>query len=101
MIPNRLETREFFWMEAQAFIPLSAVDRAKLEDWTADRNTPQKRVWRSHIVPLPDDGAETKSVVRAVGKCKRSVARWLGRSRALGATGQRRDASRPGRKPPL
>ena len=88
-------------MEAQAFISLSPVDRAKLEGWVADRNTPQKLVWRSRIVLLSAGGAGTMAVVRAVGKSKRTVARWLERYQALGATGLRRDASRPGRKPPL
>jgi transposase len=88
-------------MEAQAFVSLIPGDRAKLEGWVADRNTPQKLVWRSRIVLLSADGAGTMAIVRAVGKSKRTVARWLERYRALGATGLRRDASRPSRKPPL
>jgi transposase len=80
---------------------LSAGDRATLEGWVAGRNTPQKLVWRSRIVLLSADGAGTMAIVRAVGKSKRTVARWQERYRALGAAGLRRDATRPGRKPPL
>jgi len=88
-------------MQAQSFIVLSPADRAELEGWVANRNTPQKLVWRSRIVLLSADGAGPMTVVRALGKSKRTVARWLDRYRALGAAGLRRDASRPSRKPPL
>ena len=37
-------------MSANVSIWLSAEDRAELESWVADRNTPQKLVWRSRIV---------------------------------------------------
>jgi len=77
------------------------MDRAQLESWVADRNTPQKLVWRSRIVLLAADNAGTMAIVRATGKSKRTVVRWQERYLALGAAGLRRDASRPGRKPPL
>jgi transposase len=88
-------------METQARIWLSPDDRAKLEGWVAGRNTPQKLVWRSRIVLLSADGTGTMAIVRAVGKSKRTVGRWQERYLVLGAAGLRRDASRPGRKPPL
>ena len=42
----------------------------------ADRNTPQKLVWRSRIVLLSADRVGKMAIVRAVGKCKRTVDRW-------------------------
>ena len=45
----------------------------------ADRNTPQKLVWRSRIVLLSAAGNGTMSIMRAVGKSKPSVWRWQGR----------------------
>jgi hypothetical protein len=39
----------------------------------ADRNTPQKLVWRSRIVLLSADRVGKMAIVRAVGKCKRTV----------------------------
>ena len=67
----------------------------------ADRNTPQKLVWRSRIVLLSAAGQGTMSIVRAVGKSKPSVWRWQERYLAQGIGGLRRDATRPGRKPAL
>ena len=41
------------------------------------------------------------AIVRAVGKCKRSVDRWQERYITAGLGGLKRDATRRGRKPPL
>ena len=62
-------------MKTQACIWLSPEDRATLEGWVADRNTPQKLVWRSRIVLLSADRVGKMAIVRAVGKCKRTVDR--------------------------
>jgi transposase len=88
-------------MDTQASIWLSPGDRAKLEGWVAERNTPQKLVWRSRIVLLSADGLGTMAIVRAVRKSKRTVHRWQERYLAQGCEGLARDATRPGRKPPL
>ena len=88
-------------MQRQSCIWLSPVDRATLDGWVADRNTPQKLVWRARIVLLSASGAGTMAIVRALGKSKRTVGRWQERYLAQGIGGLRRDASRPGRKPPL
>ena len=87
-------------MQRQACIWLSPVDRATLDGWVADRNTPQKLVWRARIVLMSAAGAGTMAIVRALGKSKRTVGRWQERYLAQGIEGLRRDASRPGRKPP-
>jgi transposase len=88
-------------MQTETRIRLSPEDRAKLEGWVAGRNTPQKLVWRSRIVLMAADGAGTMAIVHALGKSKRTVGRWRERYLAQGAAGLRRDATRPGRKPPL
>src|ERR1700737_3676734 len=88
-------------MSAEVCIWLCPEDRAELEGWVADRNTPQKLVWRCRIVLLSAAGVATMSIMRAVGKSKPSVWRWQGRYLAQGIDGLRRDATRPGRKPPL
>ena len=67
----------------------------------ADRNTPQKLVWRSRIVLLSADRVGKMAIVRAVGKCKCTVDRWQERYVARGLAGLQRDATRRGRKPPL
>jgi transposase len=88
-------------MKTQACIWLSPEDRAALEGWVADRNTPQKLVWRARIVLLSAEQAGKMAIVRAVGKCKRTVDRWQERYLARGLAGLRRDATRRGRKAPL
>src|SRR6516162_8448415 len=88
-------------MSANVCIWLSPEDRAELEGWVADRNTPQKLVWRSRIVLLSAAGNGTMSIMRVVGKSKPSVWRWQERYLAQGIAGLKRDGTRPGRKPPL
>jgi len=88
-------------MQTEACIWLSPEDRAALEGFVADRNTPQKLVWRSRIVLMSAAGAGTMAIVRAVKKSKRTVGRWQERYLECGVAGLRRDATRPGRKPPL
>jgi transposase len=88
-------------METQACLWLSPSDRAELEAWVARRNTPQKLVWRARIVLLSADRAGVMAIVRGTGKCKRTVHRWQDRYLAQGIGGLKREATRPGRKPPL
>jgi len=88
-------------MQTQACIWLSPGDRAALEGLVADRNTPQKLVWRARIVLLSAAGAGTMAIVRTLSKSKRTVGRWQERYLERGVEGLRRDATRPGRKPPL
>src|SRR6266853_2351045 len=88
-------------MKTQACIWLSPEDRATLEGLGADRNTPQKLVWRSRIVLLSAGQVGKMAIVRAVGKCKRTVDRWQERYVGRGLPGLQRDATRRGRKPPL
>ena len=88
-------------MEVDRNIQLSPEDRARLEGWVAGRNTPQKLVWRARIVLMWSDGAGLTAIVRATGKTKRTAYRWRDRYITHGVAGLERDATRPGRKPPL
>jgi transposase len=88
-------------IKTEACIWLSPADRATLEGWVNGRNTPQKLVWRARIVLLSADRTGVMTITRAVGRSKVTVARWQERYLTKGLDGLRRDATRPGRKPPL
>src|ERR1700745_2633063 len=51
-------------------IRLSAAERNELETVVADRNSPQKHVWRAKIVLLTADGHGTAEIMRATAKAK-------------------------------
>src|SRR5260370_25968636 len=87
--------------KTRACIWLSPADRATLEGWVSGRNTPQKLVWRARIVLLSAERVGVMAIVRSVGMSKVTVSRWQERYLAQGVAGLRRDATRPGRKPPL
>src|SRR4051812_50116803 len=58
---------------------LSATDRARLAALVADRNSPQKHVWRAQIVLLSADRVGTVAIMRRTGKAKAGVWRWQAR----------------------
>ena len=74
-------------------IRLSLEDRAGLEGWVADRNAPQKLVWRARIVLMWAEDAGVTAIVRATGKTKRTAYRWRDRYVAQGIEGLKRDAT--------
>ena len=79
---------------------LSSEDRHRLEALVADRNAPQKHVWRSRIVLMSADGAGTNGIMELVGASKTTVWRWQERFMAEGVDGLLRDKTRPpGRAP--
>src|SRR5579859_2090479 len=82
-------------------ISVTREDRRRLNAIVADRNSPQKHVWRARIVLLTADGAGTVAIMRAVGKDKRAVWRWQERFMQEGVAGLTRDKTRPSRIPPL
>src|ERR687883_1256478 len=82
-------------------IELTAKDRARLEAVVADRNSPQKHVWRAGIILATADGLGTGEIVRRTGKSKPSVWRWQERFMREGVPGLLRDKTRPPRIPPL
>src|SRR3954470_20829499 len=86
-------------------IELTAKDRARLEAVVADRNSPQKHVWRARIVLATADGHGTAEVMRRAGKSKPCVRRWRERFISEGVAGSGAPtrpglrASRPWRRP--
>jgi transposase len=88
-------------MDTDKRLLLSPEDRVRLEGWVADRNTPQKLVWRARIVLMWADVASLASIVRTLGKTKKTAYRWRDRYLEQGVDGLGRDATRPGRKKPL
>jgi transposase len=88
-------------MHERTQIKLSATDRAALEAVVANRNSPQKHVWRAEIVLLTAAGHGTAEIMRQTGKAKTVIWRWQERFGSEGAAGLWRDKTRPSRIPPL
>ena len=82
-------------------VEVSEADRARLEAIAADRNSPQKHVWRARIVLLTADGLGTGEIMRQTGTSKVTVWRWQERFMRAGVVGLLRDKTRPSRIPPL
>ena len=57
-------------MRTGIIVEVNAADRVCLEAVVADRNSPQKHVWRARIVLLSADGCGTHAIMR-----KRPVSR--------------------------
>jgi transposase len=88
-------------MRKHVVVDASAADRARLEAVAANRNSPQKHVWRATIILLTADGLGTVEIMRRTGKSKTCVWRWQERFMAAGVDGLLRDKTRPSRVPPL
>ena len=88
-------------MRTGIVVEVSAADRTRLGAVVADRNSPQKHVWRARIVLLTADGCGTTEIMRRTGKAKTAV--WRRQERFLQAEvdGLLRDKTRPPRIPPL
>jgi transposase len=82
-------------------IEVSAADRARLEAIVADRNSPQKHVWRARIILATGEGCGTAAIMRRAGVSKPCVWRWQERFMAEGMDGLLRDQTRPSRIAPL
>jgi transposase len=82
-------------------VNVKAADRRRLAAIVANRNSPQKHVWRTRIVLLTADGLGTAEIMRRTGKSKSVVWRWQERFMQAGVNGLLRDKTRPSRKPPL
>ena len=82
-------------------VEVSAADRIQLEAIVADRNSPQKHVWRAQIVLLTADGCGTAEIMRRADVSKTAVWRWQERFMTDGVAGLLRDKTRPSRIPPL
>src|SRR5260221_13810910 len=88
-------------MHERTNIHLSQAARSKLEAVVANRNSPQKHVWRARIVLLTANGRGTAEIMQATGKAKTVIWRWQQRFRDEGAAGLWRDKTRRSRIPPL
>ena len=75
-------------------IDVTASDRERLLAIVADRNSPQKHVWRARIVLLSADGHGTAAIMRQVGVAKTAVWRWQERFMRAGVDGLLRDKTR-------
>ena len=82
-------------------VTVDAADRARLEAAVANRNSPQKHVWRCRIVLLTADGLGTAAIMQGTGKSKSVVWRWQERFMQEGIDGLLRDKTRPPRILPL
>ena len=80
---------------------VSAADRVRMEAIVADRNSPQKHVWRAEIILATADGLGTVEIMRRTGKSKLCVWRWQERFMAQGVDGLLRVKTRPSRIPML
>jgi transposase len=80
---------------------VSAADRARLAAIIADRNSPQKHVWRAQVVLMTGDRVGTNEIMRQTGLGKVSVWRWQERYIDEGVDGLLRDKTRPSRIPKL
>ena len=76
-----------------------AADRERLAAVVADRNSPQKHVWRAQVVLLTGDRVGTTEIMRRTGLSKPSVWRWQERYVEAGVDGLLRDKTRPSRIP--
>ena len=76
-------------------------DRERLLAVLANRNSPQKHVWRARIVLLTAEGHGTAAIMRQAGVAKTAVWRWQERFMEAGTDGLLRDKTRPSRIAPL
>jgi transposase len=88
-------------MRTGVTVELSAADRERLAAIVADRNSPQKHVWRAQIVLLTADGCGTAEIMRRAKVSKTAVWRWQERFMTAGVAGLLRDKTRRPRIAPL
>jgi transposase len=87
-------------MRKGIIVNVTSADRIRLRAVVANRNSPQKHVWRAKIILLTADGLGTNAIMRGTGRAKSVVWRWQERFMREGVDGLLRDNSRPpGRKP--
>ena len=68
-------------MRSGISITLSDSERQRLDAIVADRNAPQKHVWRARIVLLSSDGFGPNAIISATSKVKTCV--WRCRNALL------------------
>src|SRR6202140_1512129 len=88
-------------MRTGIVVEVTAAERNRLEAIVADRNSPQKHVWRAGIVLATADGFGTVAIMRHTAKSKTVVWRWQERFAQEGVDGLLRDKTRPSRVKPF
>ena len=88
-------------MRQRTVLDVSPADRARLEAVVADRNSPQKHVWRAKVVLAAAEGHGTAATARHAGLSRPSVRRWRERFTQEGVAGLLRDKTRKPGTPPL
>ncbi len=88
-------------MRTGIVIDFTAADRERLLSIQANRNSPQKHVWRATIILLTAAGHGTAEIMRVAGVAKTAVWRWQERFMLAGVDGLLRDKTRPPRIAPL
>jgi transposase len=81
-------------------IEVGASDRERLVAVVADRNSPQKHVWRARIILATAEGCGTAEIMRRAGVSKPCVWRWQERFMHEGIAGLLRDKTRKPGLPP-
>jgi len=82
-------------------VHVSPADRRRLEAIVADRNSPQKHVWRAKVALASADGHGTTAIGHRTGLSRPSVRRWRERFVQEGVAGLLRDKTRKPGTPPL
>src|SRR5215469_6443907 len=82
-------------------IEVSAADRERLAAVVADRNSPQKHVWRARIILATAAGCGTGEIMRRAGVSKPCVWHWQERFMRDGVAGLLREKTRKPGLPPL
>jgi transposase len=88
-------------MRTGIVVEVTAAECDRLEAIVADRNSPQKHVWRAEIVLATADGLGTVAIMRHTAKTKTVVWRWQERFAQEGVDGLLRDKTRPSRVKPF
>jgi hypothetical protein len=65
-------------MRTGIIVEVSAADRRQLAAIAAERNSPQKHVWRAQIVLLTAQGCGTAEIMRRADASKTTIWRWQG-----------------------
>ena len=63
-------------MRKGIIVEVTPADRVALDAVVANRNSPQKHVWRAQVVLLTADGFGTAAIRRWTGLSKTAVWRW-------------------------
>ena len=82
-------------------IEVGAADRERLAAVVADRNSPQKHVWRARIILATAEVCGTAEIMRRAGVSKPCVWRWQERFMREGVAGLLREKTRKPGLPPL